>query len=533
MRSSRFALTLVTLMVLGLGPGRRPAMAEGDMGRYVALGDSLTAGFAAGGLHQDSQLGGYARLLAQQVRGATVPFEQPLMTDPGIPAVLQLRASRIAKLSTLAPVAPRAGLGSPINLTLPRPYDNLSVPGAKAGDVLRTSTDGGGFHDLVLRGLGTQLEQALLLEPALVSLWVGLGDALGAAISGIVLDGVTLTPTERFSADFNAIVQSLVAGGVAAGVVATIPRPTDLPYVNTLATVAVDAATGAALEVDAAPVALIGPEGPLSARDFVLLTASPLLARGDGVAVALGGSGVPLPDQVVLSRSEALQINSRVEEYNRVIRRAAADVGFAVVEAAALFEDWRRNGVGIREGEGEGEGAERFSSRYLTGGLFSLDGVHPSPLGHALLANAFIEAINDTYEAEIALLGVSDLPARASDVYSPDGRSPRVIFTARASKNLRFGLGVPRPGRLVRLKQKALERSRERNQRLRRQRYELPAEPRMARGMREWCTPFWPCSVTPVQNQLGGDTQEGCPRGRFLLACRADEEHYRSRRPRA
>ena len=471
----RFTVALVTVLVLGLGLGPRPATAGVDMGRYVALGDGLTAGFAAGSLHRDAQLGGYARLLAQQARGATVPFEQPLMSEPGIPAVLQLRSSRLAKLP-LAPLAPKSGLGSPINLTLPRPYDNLSVPGAKVGDLLRTSTDGGGFHDLVLRGLGTQLEQALLLEPALVSLWVGLGDALGAAISGIVLDGVTLTPTERFAADFNAIVQSLVAGGVGAGVVATIPSPTDLPYVNTLATVAVDAATGVPLEVDAAQVPLIGPEGPLSPRDFVLLTASPLLARGDGVAVALGGSGVPLPDHAVLSRAEALQINRRVEEYNRVIRRAAADVGFAVVDAAALFEDWHRNGVRF----GEGAGAERFTSRYLTGGLFSLDGVHPSRLGHALLANAFIEAVNHTYEAEIELLRVSELRARARDVYSPDGRSPRVIFTARASKNLRFGLGVPRSGRLLRLKQRTLRRSRERDERRRRQRYELPAEPRLA-----------------------------------------------------
>lgn len=465
MRSRRVAIAMVTVTVLGLGLGRRAATAGVDMGRYVALGDGLTAGFAAGSLHRDTQLGGYARLLAQQVRGASVAFEQPLMSDPGIPAVLQVRSSRLATPPTLALLAPKAGLGSPINLTLPRPYDNLSVPGAKVGDVLRTSTDSGGFHDLVLRGLGTQVEQALLLEPTLVSLWVGLGDAVGAAISGIVLDGVTLTPTERFAADFNAIVQSLVAGGVGAGVVATIPRPTDLPYVNALETVAVDAATGVPLEVDAAQVPLIGPEGPLSPRDFVLLTASRLLARGDGVPVSLGGSGVPLPDHAVLSRAEALQINRRVEEYNRVIRRAAADVGFAVVEAAALFEDWQRNGAGFGEGEG---------------GLFSLDGVHPSRLGHALLTNAFIEAVNHTYEAEIEPLRVSELRARARDVHTPDGRGPRVIFTARASKNLRFGLGVPRLGRLVRLKQRALERSRERNERRRRQRYELPAEPRLA-----------------------------------------------------
>jgi lysophospholipase L1-like esterase len=37
------------------------------------------------------------------------------------------------------------------------------------------------------------------------------------------------------------------------------------------------------------------------------------------------------------------------------------------------------------------------TSTYVTGGGFSLDGVHPSPRGYALIANKFFEAINATY----------------------------------------------------------------------------------------------------------------------------------------
>lgn len=466
MRSTRTAVAYLAVALLPAGLAARPASPSVDLTRYVALGDSLTAGFAAGCLHRDAQLGGYARLIARQSRGPAVPFEQPLMTDPGIPAAIQLRTSPRLTL------APRSGLGSPVNLTLPRPYDNLSVPGARAGDVLRTLTDGGGLHDLVLRGIGTQVEQALLLEPTFVSLWVGPGDALGAAISGIVLDGVTLTPTARFSADFNTIVQSLAAGGVGAGVVATIPRVTDLPYVTTLAPVVVDSETGVPSEVDGSPVALMGPGGPLAAGDFVLLTASPLLSRGDGVPVALGGSGLPLPDNVILSRIEALQINNRIEEYNRAIRRAAADVGFAVVEVATLFEEWSRVGVAV--------GTERFASHYLTGGLFSLDGVHPSSLGHALLANAFIRSINRTYGSEILELSLAAFSSNERDERIASDVAARFIFTPRAYKNLRFGLGIPRARRLLRLKEKSSRGSREPDRQRRRQRFELPAEPRMA-----------------------------------------------------
>lgn len=469
MRAGGLNGILVALLILSMGGGAVRASSENRVGGYVALGDGFSAGFADGALHKQAQLGSFPSLLARQLR---LPFEQPLMTDPGIPALLELNESELPSPATQATLVPRGGLGSPVNLTLPRPYDNLSVPGAKVRDILRASGDRSGFRDLVLRGLGSPLEQALLLEPNLVSLWAGSGDVLGAAISGIVLDGVTMTPIERFSVDYNSIVQSLVAGAVELGVVATVPRPTDLPYVRTLPTVATDPVTGLPLEVDAAKVPLVGPDGPLGPGDFVLLSASPLLARGDGLSVALGGSGVPLPDEAVLSRLEALQINRRVAAYNLVIRRAAADVGFAVVDAEGLFEDWRRNGVIV--------GGERFTTQYLTGGLFSLDGVHPSRLGQALLASAFIEAINAASEADLATLRPAQLPAGLRRGDADDPHSQRVIFSARAFKNLRFGLGVPRTGKLVKLKQRALRRQREQEERRRRQRYELPAEPKLA-----------------------------------------------------
>jgi hypothetical protein len=44
----------------------------------------------------------------------------------------------------------------------------------------------------------------------------------------------------------------------------------------------------------------------------------------------------------------------------------------------------------------------------LTGGIFSLDGVHPSSLGHAILTNEFIKLINQTYDYEIPLLNLYD-----------------------------------------------------------------------------------------------------------------------------
>ncbi|MFQ5526811.1 MAG: SGNH/GDSL hydrolase family protein [Thermoanaerobaculia bacterium] len=435
--------------LLALCAGVQTASAAADLNRFVVLGDSFAAGFADGGLAAGGQRSGFARRIAGQANGATASFEQPVMSAPGIPAVNELSGGAARVLT------PKAGLGSPINLTLPRPYDNLAVPGALAGDVHRTRSDGGGLHDLILRGLGSQLEQAQLLEPTFVSLWVGSTDALRAAVSGVVLDGVTLTPTADFAAHYNLIVQTLVAGGTTDGVVATIPEVTALPFVTTAATVvAVDSGSGFG-------VPLAGPDGPLSDGDSVLMSATPLLARGDGVPVELGGSGRPLPDNVVLSRKEARQIRGRVAEYNRVIRRAAADVGFAVVETAAVFDEAKR--------------------RLIEADLFSLDGIHPSPLGQALLANAFIGAINRTYGGSIPEIDITaesaTLGLRGSTV-----AERRIVFSRRAYRSLRFSLGIPKTGRLLRMKQRALRRlEQERRKRLERfRRYKLPPPPRLA-----------------------------------------------------
>ncbi|KKM95925.1 hypothetical protein LCGC14_1183220, partial [marine sediment metagenome] len=41
------------------------------------------------------------------------------------------------------------------------------------------------------------------------------------------------------------------------------------------------------------------------------------------------------------------------------------------------------------------------TAEFATGGGFSLDGVHLSPRGYALMANAFIKTIEDTYGAQL------------------------------------------------------------------------------------------------------------------------------------
>ena len=72
----RWGLVLTTLIGLNActnndidpnaGTGVTPGKGSADFTKYVAVGNSLTAGFADGGLYRDGQLNSYPSILAGQ-----------------------------------------------------------------------------------------------------------------------------------------------------------------------------------------------------------------------------------------------------------------------------------------------------------------------------------------------------------------------------------------------------------------------------------------------------------------------------------
>lgn len=404
-----------------------------DFSRYVALGDSLTAGFQSGGLALDSQQGSYPLLLHDRAVGGD--FEQPLVSNPGIPA--QLRLTSLVPLL----ITPKPGLGHPLNLNLPRPYDNLGVPGARIHDTVATVTDHGGLHDLILRGLGTALQQAVALHPSFVTVWIGNNDVLAAATSGIVIEGVTLTPLSQFTHDLNTIASALATTG-AKMAFATIPRVTSIPFVTTIPPVVVNPATQQPVLINGQTVPLIGPDGPLGPNDRVLLTAQAELAAGKGIPVALGGSGQPLSNSVVLSASEVGQIQARADQFNAAIRNVASQQGAALVDVEHIFDQIVASGYSA--------GGVHVDAKFLTGGLFSYDGVHPTPFGYALIADAFAQAIDARYGSHIGRLNLGRVLRQGGATQSPvtQGQAQGATLTARAINNWRNTLRLPSQRRL-------------------------------------------------------------------------------------
>ena len=78
--------------------------------------------------------------------------------------------------------------------------------------------------------------------------------------------------------------------------------------------------------------------------------------------------------------------------------------------------------------------ASEFSADFITGGLFSFDGVHPSNTGHAVVANEFIKVINEKYNASIPLVSVLKVTSLAklnvNDIQFPSPEAFKTVIRA-------------------------------------------------------------------------------------------------------
>jgi hydrogenase/urease accessory protein HupE len=127
-----------------------------------------------------------------------------------------------------------------------------------------------------------------------------------------------------------------------------------------------------------------------TAEDLVVLPARSFIGTTvGGNPLQINGVSVPLADQWVLSKDEIEEIRVATDAYNLTIQAAATDNGLAFVDTKAIMTQLSTAGL-VSNGY-------TMTSTYVTGNSFSLDGIHPSPKGYALIANKFLEAINAKY----------------------------------------------------------------------------------------------------------------------------------------
>lgn len=406
-----------------------------DLTRFVVIGNSLAAGYQSGALYQSAQIYSFGNLLANQVN---TKFEMPLYSDPGSGGRLEIQALT----ATGAVIIPNPGVGSTVNLTYPGPYNNLGVPGALTYDVLFATNANdcasalfantpNPFFNLVLRNSGTQLNQALAKQPTFVILWIGNNDVLGFATSGGVSPSAP-TDVTSFTQLYGGISQQLAASG-AQVVVANIPNVTTIPFLTTVGPIM-------ATSVPWSQLALLGVPGLVyqkaSAPGFGI--ADSVSLRNGGVLITLRGSSYasmlgdttgqyylssiteippnvditkpfgfhpqnPWPNSLILDPDEINTALTTTASYNAVIQSVSNSFNFGLVDINTLFNTIKSSGGYKVDGI-------TFTITYVTGGLFSLDGVHPTNQGHAILANEFISVINSKYSAKIPRIDVSQIP---------------------------------------------------------------------------------------------------------------------------
>ncbi|MDO5509679.1 MAG: SGNH/GDSL hydrolase family protein [Weeksellaceae bacterium] len=464
---------------------------DANFSKYVALGNSLTAGYADNALYSSGQINSYPNILATQMaRAGGGAFVQPLMpndvggfTDLGVPGRLRLQVINGA----LTPVASNAE-GTFQASFMQGPVNNMGVPGAKS---FHLAAQGYGNPQGISQGLANPyfarfasspttsvIADAVAQQPTFFTLWIGNNDVLSYATSGGV--GVNqagnLNPATYGSNDISApqvvagaiqqMLEALVMQGGAKGAIANIPSVTSIPYFNTVPSkpltssnaayasqigmlnefysnlnmvfqalgvaerqihfsaeeasgvVLVDetlpnisqqlagALTQAGLPAQQAQLlgSIFGQVRQSNENDLIVLPASSIIGQVDTDRVqqlmgmglsqeqagqlSVNGLTYPLADRWVLIPSEQQLVAEATTAYNQAIAGLAAQYQLALVDMHSRMNELQ-SGIVF-------SGVD-YNASFVTGGAFSLDGVHLTPRGNAVVANYFIQAINQRF----------------------------------------------------------------------------------------------------------------------------------------
>ena len=134
-----------------------------------------------------------------------------------------------------------------------------------------------------------------------------------------------------------------------------------------------------------------------TSEDLILLsTKSVINTDVTGVPAPFNKLGItyPLEDKYVLTKSEVAEIQRATDAYNTHIKALAEVYGLAFVDAnAKMIELGKNSGIQYN--------GVTYSTAFVTGGSFSLDGVHLTGRGYAVIANEFIKAINAKYKSTL------------------------------------------------------------------------------------------------------------------------------------
>jgi hypothetical protein len=416
----------------------KPANGNADFSTYIAVGNSLIAGYADGALYLSGQEYSLPNILAgqfKQVGGGE--FKQPLMADEngigfrgatpvtklvlgyptdclGTVSLGAVPASNEVNMANLAPVGDQG------------PFNNLGIPGAKA---IHMVVPGYGalnpFYGRMASAPGNAvIDEIPAVNATFFTIWLGNNDILTYALAGGEADAIT--PVEVFEQAYLAILNTLQANG-AKGVLINFPNSLTTPFFTTvpynvlvlsqeqadqlnagyaiLNQIIVGAGSTDTIHFSAGPNPLVIADDvmPWGLRqikhDELVLLSIPQ----DSLKCAGWGSQVPVPASYVLDQVEIGEVTTAVSAYNAKILEIALSNSTGLLDAYAVMQEAHTTGFVY-------DGIE-FNGDFVSGNLHSLDGIHLTPAGNAVFANFLIDAINKQFGANIPKVVVSDYAA--------------------------------------------------------------------------------------------------------------------------
>lgn len=420
-----------------------PNTGSADFSRFVAIGNSLTAGLQSNALYQSAQYYAFPKLVADLV-GTT--FAQPEISNPGIPNRLE-----VVSVSPFA-FAPNSNLGNPLNSTYQKQFNNLGIPGAIVFDAVDTTdfaaksiARANPFFNIVLRNqvLGKSVvEQAKNQDPTFITFWMGNNDVLGYATSGGTrgtdASGTKPSDPNVFAFLYNQAISQLAAVNSTVKIaVFSVMDVNVIPFFNTVGP-QMAAGIAAAKQQNPNIVGLFyQKDGETVASSYTSLNqpGDPLITLTGGTYAPLLGqptgkfyrdnnfpglpAGIdttmpfgfhpqnPWPNALILDADEQTIVANAIQAFNTTIQQIAA------AYPNVFFVDVNAKLQQIKAAEATGGyklDGYTFTTQFVQGGLFSLDGVHPSNHGNAVIANELIAAINSNFGASIPRINLATIP---------------------------------------------------------------------------------------------------------------------------
>lgn len=170
-----------------------------------------------------------------------------------------------------------------------------------------------------------------------------------------------------------------------------------------------------------------GQSRPANETDLLLLTSQTEIAEvnmeyfqylvGLGVPqqmagqLSVNGLTYPMPDKWVLVASEQAEIDNAAVMFNQTIKQLSSNAGLAHFDSYSLMNE-------VAAGGYSSDGFN-VTTQLVFGGLFSLDGIHLTGRGNAIVANEMMKAIDAAYDSNFEEAGVLNDLGDYPIIYSP------------------------------------------------------------------------------------------------------------------